>query len=115
MRNRKRATQMSRVYVIFLSVMAAITLYVCVNYLQMKADITSLNKEIAAKESELSKLKADNDAYYNKTIASLDMEKIKDTAINELGMKYAEESQIKEYNTSEESYVRQYQDVPKAE
>lgn len=115
MRNRKRAMQMSRLYVAFLALMSVFTLMSCVKYLQMKSEITNLNKEIATKESNLSNLKADNDAYYNKTIASLDMEKVKDTAINELGMKYADESQIQEYSTSGNSYVRQYQDIPDTE
>lgn len=67
------------------------------------------------KEKELSDLKADNDAYYNTTVASEDLEAVKEAAQNRLGMKYADESQVIYFNDSENSYVRQYQDVPDAE
>lgn len=115
MRNRKRAMQMNRLFVLFLTLISVISLKACINLLEMKAEITNLNKRIAEKQDELSKLKTDNDAYYNEIISSVDdMEKIKDTAINEFGMNYAEESQIQQYSTTKDSYVRQYQDVPKA-
>lgn len=63
---------------------------------------------------ELSDLKADNDAYYNTTVASEDLEAVKEAAQNRLGMKYADESQVIYFDDSENSYVRQYQDVPDA-
>ena len=37
---------------------------------------------------------------------------MKDRAINELGMQYATEEQIKYYTPGNNNYVRQYQDVP---
>ena len=71
-------------------------------------------KTLPAKEKELSDLKADNDAYYNTTVASEDLEAVKEAAQNRLGMKYADESQVIYFDDSENSYVRQYQDVPDA-
>ncbi|MCI5649692.1 MAG: hypothetical protein ACI4EG_05090 [Fusicatenibacter sp.] len=113
-KNRVRATQMGKGYVLFLAVVCAAIVGMCVVYLQMQTTITTQTKDIASKERELSDLKADNDAYYNTTIASVDMEAIKDAALNRLGMKYADESQIIYYDTSGSSYVRQYKDVPDA-
>ena len=69
-------------------------------------------KEIATAESELSQLIADNDALYNSVISSVDLEKIKDKAMNELGMTYPQEDQIYQFDTAGNSYVRQYKDVP---
>ena len=40
------------------------------------------------------------------------MEHIKDVAMNEYGMVYAGESQIRIYDSAESDYVKQYQDVP---
>lgn len=74
--------------------------------------ITTQTKEIATAESELSQLKADNDALYNSVISSVDLEKIKDKAMNELGMTYPQEDQIYQFDTAGNSYVRQYKDVP---
>ena len=54
----------------------------------------------------------DNDAYYKQAMASVTMEDVKDTALNKLGMHYASESQIRYYDSSNESYVRQYESVP---
>ena len=113
-RNRAMATQMSKGYVLFLGLICLVTLFVCVNYLQSKSQLTNQTMELATLESQLSKLKADNDAYYNSTLASVDMEQIKNDAINRLGLHYAAESQIVYYDTSGSSYVRQYQDVPES-
>ena len=62
--------------------------------------------------TSLSKLQADNDAVYRQVIAGIDVNDIKATAINKLGMHYATESQIKYYDAADESYVRQYVSVP---
>ena len=111
-RNRARTRAMSRGYVMFLAVVSAAALFMCVRYLQMKSAITTQTKEIATAESELSQLKADNDALYNSVISSVDLEKIKDKAMNELGMTYPQEDQIYQFDTAGNSYVRQYKDVP---
>ena len=76
-RNRAKATQMSKGYVLFLGLICLVTLFVCVNYLQSESQLTNQTMELATLESQLSKLKADNDAYYNSTLASVDMEQIK--------------------------------------
>ena len=111
-KNRVRARNISVGYVMFLAVICVATLFLCVNYLQMKATLTTQNETIASMESQLSKLKADNDAYYNQAMASVTLEDVKDAALNRLGMHYATESQIQYYDTTENSYVRQYQNVP---
>ena len=98
----------------FLAVVSVITLALCVNYLQLRAKYTNQLEDIASQESELSTLKADNDALYNAVMASVDLDKIKETAINELGMKYPTEDQIETYDTVGDSYVRQYEDVPES-
>ena len=65
-----------------------------------------------AAESKLSKLKADNDAYYNTVMASVSMDTVKEAALNRLGLKYQDESQVRYYDTKGNSYVRQYAEVP---
>ena len=61
-RNRARAVQMSRGYVVFLAVVSVAALLMCVRYLKLKAEITTQTSEIASLESALNELKADNDA-----------------------------------------------------
>ena len=111
-RNRARAKNIGIGYVIFLAAVSIATLFLCVNFLQQKATLTTQSETIAQKESELNRLKADNDAYYNTAMASVTLDDVKDAALNRLGMHYATESQIIYYSTDEDSYLRQYQDVP---
>lgn len=114
-RNRARAVQMSRGYVLFLAVVSVAALLMCVRYLKLKAEITTQTSEIASLETALNELKADNDALYNTVTASVDLEKIREEAMNRLGMDYPKEDQIYQFDTSGNSYVRQYKDVPDAE
>ena len=111
-RNRERAKRMNRGYVVFLAAISVVALLMCVEYLRLKSQITTQIKEIAADESELSQLKADNDALYNSVMASVDLEYIKNVAMNRLGMDYPDEDQIYQFNTAGNSYVRQYKNVP---
>ena len=111
-RNRERATSMSAGYVIFLSVVCAAVVFLCIHYLQLRSELINQSETIAVMQSALSKLEADNDAYYKQAMASVTMEDVKDTALNKLGMHYASESQIRYYDASNESYVRQYESVP---
>ena len=62
-RNRQKAANMGRGFVIFLAVISAAVLFVCVNYLQLRAEVTGRIKNVAVLESELSELRAENDAY----------------------------------------------------
>lgn len=111
-RNRAKAMGMSKGFVVFLTLICAAILFTGVRYLQLKAEITAKAKTVANLESELSELKADNDAYYSQVIASIDLDDIKKRAITKLGMKYPSEEQTVFYKTQRSSYVRQYQDVP---
>lgn len=111
-KNRAKATQMSAGYVLFLSVTAVVTLFLCVTYVQLKSQLTTQTKNIARQESQLSTLKAENDAFYNVVHSSVNLEYIKDTAMNKLDMKYPSAGQIIPFDTAGNSYVRQYRDVP---
>ena len=112
-KNRARVRRMSRGYVVFLTAVSVVTMFVCVHYIQLRSVLTAQLKDIAALETQLNELTVENDALYNQVIDSVDLEEIKDRAINDLGMSYAQEDQIIWYsNSSTNSYVRQYQDVP---
>ncbi len=109
--SRSRDIRISGGYVFFLALICVFTMTLCVRYLQVKAELTRQNETIAAKESQLNKLKADNDAYYAQVLASVTLEDVKAAALNRLGLHYATESQIQYYNAAENSYVRQYQNL----
>ena len=90
-RARARAFQMNKGYVTFLSIAAVACLFICVNYLKLQAQVTA----------------------YSKAVSSVDLDKIRDIAINELGMVYANQDQIVTYEKQDKDYVRQYEEVPK--
>ncbi len=114
-KNRERAQGMTWVFVVFLAVVSVAVLYTCVQFLQLKAQITNSVETIAELESEYSQLRADNDAYESQLNASVDLEEVKKAAVERLGMKYPADNQVITYQMPKGSYVRQFQDVPDAE
>ena len=103
---------MGRGYVVFLTVVSVAVLFFCVHYLQLRSDVTGRIKTVAALESELSELREENDAYESQVNSDVDLNRIKKIAIGRLGMNYPRDDQKKTYSMSNNSYVRQYQDIP---
>ena len=110
--NRERASQMNVRYVVFLTAAAVATVWMCVNYLQLKAQGTRLQKQVTALETSRDAAILQNDSDYNRIMAGVDMEHVKDVAVNELGMGYATKNQVQTYSLDDSDYVRQYADVP---
>ena len=110
--NRERALQMNLGYVLFLTAMAVFTVFLCVNYLQLQAKSTKLRREVTALESSLDALRLENDLDYDRVMTGIDMEHVKDVAMNELGMVYISKKQIITYNQQDSDYVRQYEKIP---
>ena len=111
-KNRQKATAMNWGFVAFLAVVCVAILFCSVKYLRYKSEITAKMSTVASLEEELADLKEDNDAYYSQVTSNVDLNKIKQTALGRLGMKYPSDDQTVTYSTSGNSYVRQYQDIP---
>ena len=111
-RNRERALRMNVPYVSFLTAVSVATVFVCVNFLQLQAEGISYRNQIASLESQLTELKLANDNAYEETISSVDMEEVKNIAVNDLGMTYADEGQIITYSNQDGDYIRQYAEIP---
>lgn len=112
MRNRERALHMGKGYVAFLSACVLVVAFSAVSLIQIQSQVTQRMEHIAALESQITDLKADNDARYKEIVTSVDLDYIKDVAINELGMQYATESQIVYYTVENSNYMDQYSDIP---
>ena len=113
-RNREKAKSMGRGFVVFLAVVSVAVLFCCVNYLQLKAELTGKIKNVASLETEWSQLKEENDAYESQVTSETDLNQIKKIAIGRLGMTYPSDTQKRTYSVPSSSYVRQYQDVPES-
>ena len=103
---------MSPARMVFMTACVLLSVYAAVTLVQMQSSVTQRMKRIANLEAQLQNLKADNDAKYKEIVTSVDLEYIKDVAINELGMTYASEEQIIYYTVEEENFMDQYRDIP---
>lgn len=112
--NRNKAMRMSKSYVAFLATAAIIVLFVCVKYLQLQSEITGRSSNITALQQELADVKEANTTRYNVIMNSMNMEEIRDIAMNQLGMVYAQEDQIVKYQSPDKSAVTQYWKIPKS-
>ena len=99
-------------YMIFLAAASCMVLWSCVNYLQLQAETTSRVKHIASLETELEDLRKENNDNYTRIMTSVDPDHIRDVAINELGMVYAEPNQVILYDGGTDDYVRQNGSIP---
>ncbi len=94
-------------YVLFVAIALVFTAFVLMQYISLRSDVTNRLQHISALESELNDLKLENDATYSRINSNMDLEQIRDTAINELGMTYAREGQIETFTSENGDYVRQ--------
>jgi Septum formation initiator. len=115
-RNERRQTKtLSGINLTSLLVLCAAiiaTLFVCVDYLKLQADVTQMNKQIIVKQQELTVLTKKNDAEYDKINAACDLDKIYRIAVKELGMVYPNKNTVITYKSSDDDYVRQYENIP---
>ena len=110
--NRRRALSMNLRYVLFLTVAAFLTVFICINFLKLQAETTASQKELTKLEMKLSELKLANDSEYNRIISSVDLEEVKADAIERLGMPYAVSAEVRTYDSGAGDYVKQFREVP---
>jgi len=111
-RNRERASRMSFGYVAFLFVCVFVCGFAAAKLIQFQASTTKHLNEIAAAESRINDLRASNNETEKRLNTSVDLNEVKDTAINELGMTYASEDQIVYYQVNRSNHIDQYEDIP---
>lgn len=108
----RRALYVNKGYVIFLAVAAALALIVCVNYVQLQSKITSRTQNIASMQAELADLREENNTRYNEVMDSVNLETVREKALKDLGMVYADKDQIVEYDNPAGDYIKQYEEIP---
>ena len=108
-RTRKRArSTLNAVYVIFLAVMCIATVYMCVYFLQLKENVTSLNRKNARLETELTELQRDNEARYQNLTNNVDLDHIRDVDTRKLNMKNTSTEKNMWYNRPSDRNVYKY-------
>lgn len=109
---RTQTLPLSGVSVLVLTVAAILTLFICVQYVQLQSEITYRLRTINQLETELNDLTILNNETDKRINCFVDLNYIYKVATEELGMSYAKEDQITWYNNSGAEYVRQYKDIP---
>ena len=105
--------EMSPGYVMFLTAGVLVIAMAAVSFVNLQSQITSRMRNIANLESQVTDLRADNDARYKRVTTSVDLNHVKDVAINKLGMDYPKEDQVVYYTIENSNYMDQYSDIPK--
>ena len=111
-RNQEKALQIDLPYLVVLTIASCCTLLICVNYLQVRSDMTSRMDHIKDLELELDALKDENDTLETRINTAVDLDYVYKVATEELGMVYANKDQVLLYQQTESEYVRQYEDIP---
>ena len=105
----------SIISMILLVAAIVVTLYTCLGYLKVQADIVVVNKHIKTLEAELSDLEVRNASAYNAVVESVDFDEVYRVAVTELGMVFPNKSTVLKYDASAEGYVRQFADIPEVD
>lgn len=111
-KNRNKALNISQSYAVFLAVAAVVFVLICVSYLQLQSEIVSRSESITALQEELVSFKEANSAAYQAAEDSVDLETVRNIAVNELGMVYAAQGSVTEYESPDNGYVKQYSEIP---
>ena len=82
-----------------------------IGYVRLLSSVTVSSRKISTLETQIEKQRTLNDQRLEEIDASINMDEIRSIAINELGMKYADEDQIKTYSSQADDYVHQVAEV----
>lgn len=101
-------------YTVFVVASIFVIVGACAIMLYMESKIDEQQSNIKHMEAELESIENDNAAYAATLNNMYTLDEIYDVAANELGMVYAKKGQIVYYESADEDYVKQYQNVPDA-
>ena len=110
--NQERQLRMSKRYVVFLTMAVTVFGVFAGTYIKIQSDMTARMNTISSLESQIADLKADNDEAYKRIRMSVDLDSVREKALNELGMSYAKESQIIYYTVDNDDFMNQYSEIP---
>lgn len=113
-KNRRRAMSISPAYALFITAAAVCAVMICMLYLTLQADVVSRSKNVSALQKELAALTEANNTAYNSAADSVNLETVRDRAMNEMGMVYASQGTVIEYDSPSGEYVKQYSDIPES-
>lgn len=111
-RPKKELSSVNKGACLVLIVAIAITLFVCIDYIQTVSTVSLLNNDINQMEKDLTSLKEENKIRSEKLNAQLDLEEVYTIATEEYGMVRPDESQVIYFDKAYSEFVKQYDEIP---
>lgn len=114
-RERKRAVakrRQNRLVTGYMVLGFAALAFMFVSYVSLQSQISASMKNISRMQIQLNDMKADNNAASSRIATITNLQEIKNTAIEELGMVYANTNQIVYYSKEKQDFMSQYSDIP---
>lgn len=111
----KRRQKKMNMGFLYVTVLLAAFVLLCqslISYIKLQSEINASVDRISVYEQRLNNLTLANDDEYSKMVNAIDLDEVKRIAVEELGMVYADESQIITYDRENSDYVRQLKDIP---
>lgn len=112
LKNRRRALSINSAYAVFLASAAIFAVVICFLYLRLQSETVIRSENITALQRELAELTEKNDAAYQAAADSINLNTVRDRAVNELGMVYASQGQVVPYENPTSDCVKQYNNIP---
>ena len=105
---RRTHTKKNRLATFYLLAVTIVCCVLFVGYVSLQNSVTTRLNNIANLQSQVNELKADNNAALSRIETNVNVADIKETALNDLGMVYADKSHIVYYQTENKDYMSQY-------
>ncbi len=103
----------SKASLFMLTIAIATTLYFCIEFLMLQHQVAKMEKDIVSMENQLNKTRNENNATFEQINMVYDLDYVYSIAVNELGMVYPNNNEVITFEAADDSYVRQYADIPK--
>ena len=103
---------MNFLYTVAVTAVVAVMFGLCYQYLNLQSEVKTNAAAVSDLEMQLNTLTSQNDEREAQAEADIDYDAIYDTAVNELGMVYAEPNQVILYDGGTDDYVRQNGSIP---
>ena len=110
-REHKKAMRKSRLSAFRLVVAMIVFGGIFSSYIYLQNSISQSMRNISRLESDISELRASNAATESRISTTTNLNAIKWSAINEMGMKYADNGQIVYYELENQDYMSRYNDI----
>lgn len=111
-KNRRRANSIGTAYAVFLTGAAVFAVLICVLFLRLQSDLVNRSENVTALQEQLVELTEQNDTAYQAAEDAWNLESVRAKAMNELGMVYASQGHVVEYENPADDSVTQYNDIP---